>query len=153
LGWLAVGYQAARCRHIESLAAAVESEARDVRLQQSRFAQSRELLDNYQRIAAALNDARLADLAKRLTQCLPDDVWLESVSLEHPGRLVLSGGSYSEDGVFEFAKHLATVPQLANVAVDGTRPVQFPSGSGMHFDVHGEIADDAQQEDPTDDRG
>ena len=38
------------------------------------------------------------------------------MALEEPGRLVLSGGSYSEDGVHEFAKHLAAVPGLANVA-------------------------------------
>jgi hypothetical protein len=152
-GWAAVWYQSLRCARIERLAAQVESTARDVRMQNARISQSQAWVNHYQRVAAGLEQRRVARIAAHVAQSLPDDVWLEDITLENSGRIVLSGGSYSEDGVFEFAKHLKRIPGLTNVAVDGTRPASFPAGSGTQFDVHGELAEQSAKEDHADGRG
>lgn len=153
LSWLGVWYQSARCGKLEALASEVTSAARDVRLQQTRIAQSQDLAQQYATVAAGLGEVRLADIAQHLAQALPDDVWLETITLEASGRLTLTGGSYSEDGIYEFAKHLGRVPKLTNVAVDGTRPAQFPQGNGTQFDIHGELSAMSAQEDHSNGRG
>ena len=63
------------------------------------------------------------------------------------GEVKLVGGSYSEDGVFEFVRWLSAVPELANVAIDGTQPGRFAGGTGTQFDVHGDIAVHAEDRD------
>lgn len=153
IGWVGVWYQSARCRRIETLAAQVETAARDVRLQQKRLEQAQDWIHCYEQMSQALPELPLADIAEQVAQSLPDDVWLDDIVLEPSGRLALTGGSFTDDGVFEFAKYLERVTGLSNVAVDGTRPAQFSGGKGTQFDVHGEVAGEAVQEGSNDGRG
>jgi Tfp pilus assembly protein PilN len=153
LGWLGVWYQAVRCGRIELLAAEVENGARDVRLQQKRLEQAQSWIHSYERMSGALTELPLSEITTHLAQSLPDDVWLDDIALDPSGRLSLTGGSYSDDGVFEFAKHLERISGLSNVAVEATRSVQFPGGKGTQFDVHGEIAEQTVMEGSNDGRG
>ena len=153
LGWLGVWYQSAHCQRIEALALQVESGARDVRLQQKRLGQAHGWIQSYEKMSAGLTELPLAEITAHVVQSLPDDVWLESIVFDPDRRMSFTGGSYSDDGVFEFAKYLERITGLANVAVDGTRPAQFPGGKGTQFDVHGEVAGQAVKEGSNDDRG
>ena len=152
VAWLGAWYQGRRCKALERQYAELELELRDARLMQTKVMHDQQLLTGYRKIDAALTRADWASLTENIAQCLPADTWLDSVSVEPDGLLQFGGGSYSDDGVLQFARWLANVPQLKNVAVGGTQPGRFSGGSGTQFDVHGEITGLSEGEDRTDDR-
>ena len=150
LGWLGAWYQSARCGTLEREFSELELEVRDARLMQIKTMNEQQLVTGYRAIESALRTPDLGDLVRTVAHCLPADTWLDSINIEQDGSVRMIGGSYSDDGVFEFARWLAGVPQLANVAVDGTRPGHFPGGPGLQFDVHGEITAWSDEEDRKD---
>ncbi|MCA9249064.1 MAG: PilN domain-containing protein [Planctomycetales bacterium] len=60
------------------------------------------------------------ELMRVVGGCLPNDVWLEKLQFDGKGEVSLTGGSYAEDGVFEFAGWLDKSPPLSDVALEGT---------------------------------
>jgi hypothetical protein len=131
----------------------LEVAARDARLLQTRCTRDEALVAQYRRINAALAESDWAQLTSQMSQCLPDDVWLDSFYITEGAKLRLTGKSYTEDGVFEFVKWLGEVPRLANVAIDGTRSERLPSGNGLQFDIQGEISGPSEHKGGNDERG
>ena len=151
-GWCAVGYEGSRVAELESEYAALDIQLRDARLLQRQVMTDQQMLGHYQTIGTSLRDTDWALISKRIAQCLPADAWLDGFSLGQDGQLQLSGGSYGDDGVFEFVRFLGDVPELANVAINGTQPARFGSSGGTSFDVHAELAEQTNEGDRNDDR-
>lgn len=138
-GWIAVVQQGARCSKLEREYAALEIQQRDSRLLQNRLVAHQERLKHFRTIESALGGIQWSRLFVHIAQCLPADVWLNAVTLNQQHELRLSGGSNSEDGVFELARWLDEVPHLSNINVRGTRPGRSAQGSSTNFEIHGEI--------------
>ena len=117
-----------------------EAANRQVRLLTARAVRGREKIGYYRHISESLGQQRCTQLTTHVAQCLPHDVWLDSLRFDGEGRLALSGGSFSDDGVYEFVKWLEAVPGLTRVALDGTHPSRFKDGPGTAFDVHCDVA-------------
>ena len=139
MGWVAVKYQESRCSKLRRESAAIEVELRDARLLQGSYIETHERLKHLEAIELALGRMDWAQLFLNIAQCLPADVWLNTVSITRQHELSLSGASHSEDSVFELARWLGKVPHLSNINVRGMRPGRKAGASSTDFDINGEI--------------
>lgn len=134
---------------LESLAPQ-QSEARQLRMQAMNDKQeTRHLL----RIGQELRSPAWDQLAASISQCMPEDVWLDDMRFDGQGRLQLVGASFTEDGVFEFVRWLEKIPALEHVALSGTRPTRLDIGPATQFDVRCDFAGRNEIKEPRDDNG
>jgi hypothetical protein len=102
------------------------------------------------RLKNAAADAKLAQLAAleqrlpqpnwqqivgRITQSMPDDVWLDRFTVQDGKHARLTGASYTDSGVYDFVSNLKQVPDLAEIALEGTGVGQSPTGPTTNFDL------------------
>jgi Tfp pilus assembly protein PilN len=71
----------------------------------------------------------------RLSQSMPDDVWLDRLSFQDAQTASLSGASYTDGGVYDFVGYLKQVPGIAEIALEGTGVGQSPTGPTTNFDL------------------
>ncbi len=84
-------------------------------------------------------------ILNRVTQSMPEDVWLDRLSF-HDGRsAALAGASYSDGGVYDFVGYLKEVPDIAEIALEGTGAGQSPSGPTTNFNLQLTLADIADR--------
>ncbi len=103
-------------------------------------------------ITADGKSKHLATMQKKLTRtawnemvatmgrCLPDDVWLEGISVQGDGKMQLTGSAYSEGGIYEFIRYLKQYPVLSEVALEQTTPATLASGPATKFDLNCDLA-------------
>lgn len=96
---------------------------------------ARTTLTHLETIATHSGIAPWQKLLSQIGQSMPRGVWMESFAVDSQGEISISGTSLSEDGVFNFLRHLRDVPQVWNVALEATRPTSVDSGSATSFSV------------------
>lgn len=76
-------------------------------------------------------------ILRQVSQVLPDDVWLASLSTSADGatpggaaRLTMNGSTYSQDGVARFLSRISVLPALSNVQLQ-TSAIDPASISGV----------------------
>jgi Tfp pilus assembly protein PilN len=74
-------------------------------------------------------------ILSHLSQSMPDDVWLDRLSVRDGQTVALSGASYSDSGVYDYVGYLKQVPGFGDIALDGTGVGQSPSGPTTNFDL------------------
>lgn len=74
-------------------------------------------------------------LVKRISQSMPDDVWLDRVSFRDGQLASLSGASYTDGGVYDFVGYLKKVPDISQINLQGTGAGQSPTGPTTSFDI------------------
>ena len=89
-----------------------------------------------ERIARPMWQEFLCDVS----ECLPEGTWLEDIKVDKDGKVSLSGPSYSENSVYELIEKLKKVPNMGNVALEGTRSGRSQGGPVTLFDVHAAYA-------------
>ena len=96
---------------------------------------ARTTLTHLETIASHAGIAPWQRLMSRVGQSMPRGVWMESFTVDSKGQITVTGTSFTEDGVFDFVRHLRDVPQVWNVALESTRPSSVSSGSATSFAV------------------
>jgi Fimbrial assembly protein (PilN) len=74
-------------------------------------------------------------IINHLSQCMPNDVWLDRFSVQDARTGTLSGASYTDAGVYDFANYLKQVPEVAEIALEGTGVGQSASGPTTSFEL------------------
>jgi hypothetical protein len=77
----------------------------------------------------------------RITQSMPDDVWLDRLTIRDGRAAALTGASYTDGGVYDFVANLKQVPDVAEIALEGTGLGQSPTGPTTSFDLALTLAD------------
>ncbi|MDX1962088.1 MAG: PilN domain-containing protein [Pirellulales bacterium] len=108
---------------------------------QYRLAEIETKIRHYERLGQGLEKAAWSDLLAKVGECLPSGVWLENLRVERDRKLVLSGPSLSEGGIYEFLKNLKTISELKNIDLEATHPTQLKYGAATVFDIKGNFAD------------
>jgi hypothetical protein len=91
-----------------------------------------------QRLEALANQLPRTDwptIFSRISQSMPDDVWLDRLAVQDGHSAALSGASYSDTGVYDFVGYLKQAPGVAEIALEGTGVGQSPSGPTTNFDL------------------
>ena len=69
----------------------------------------------------------------RISQSMPDDVWLDRLTVRDGSSASLAGASYTDDGVYDFVGYLKQVPDVAEIALEGTGVGQSDTGPTTNF--------------------
>ncbi len=84
-----------------------------------------------------------SQLVTRISQSMPDDVWLDRISLRGGELAALSGASYTDGGVYDFVGYLKEVPDISQINLQGTGSGQSPTGPTTSFDIQLSLVDAA----------
>ncbi len=153
LGASYLQWEYARFSHLEAELAVLAPLQQQARTLRSDAMQDQQELGALVQIRHGIASPPWNEIALRISQCLPDDVWLDDFRVDGQGRLQLAGASFTEDGVFEFVRWLEQFPELKHVALSGTRPTRLDVGPATQFDVRCDFAGGANAKEGDDDNG
>jgi hypothetical protein len=71
----------------------------------------------------------------RIAHSMPEDVWLDRLSVADGTSASLAGASYSDTGVYDFVGFLKQVPGIGDIALEGTGVGQSINGPTTNFDL------------------
>ncbi|HJQ81297.1 MAG TPA: PilN domain-containing protein [Lacipirellulaceae bacterium] len=71
----------------------------------------------------------------RISQSMPNDVWLDRLSFHDERSAAISGASYTDNGVYDFVNYLKQVPDIAEIALEGTGVGQSTTGTTTSFNL------------------
>jgi hypothetical protein len=74
---------------------------------------------------------------------MPDDVWLDRLSIRDGLSASLTGASYTDEGVYGFVGYLKQVPDVAEIALEGTGVGQSATGPTTNFTLQLTLANAA----------
>ena len=120
---------------VEEKLARLEENVAEVEHLEMEARAARTTLNHLEAIAAHAGIAPWQRLLGRVGQSMPRGVWMESFTVDSNGQITVSGTSFTEDGVFDFVRHLRGVPQVWNVALESTRPTSAAGGAATSFSV------------------
>ena len=72
-------------------------------------------------------------ILSRISQSMPDDVWLDRLTVHDGTSASLTGASYTDGGVYDFVGYLKQVPDIAEIALEGTGVGQSATGPTTNF--------------------
>jgi hypothetical protein len=78
-----------------------------------------------------------------ISQSMPDDVWLDRLAVRDGTSASLAGASYTDEGVYGFVGYLKQVPDVAEIALEGTGVGQSPTGPTTNFTLQLTLANTA----------
>lgn len=74
-------------------------------------------------------------LLKHIAQSMPDDVWLDRITLRDSDSASLAGASYTDGGVYDFVSYLKQVPEIDQIDLEGTSVGHSPTGPTTSFNL------------------
>jgi hypothetical protein len=86
-------------------------------------------------LAKQLPHTQWQQIFTRISQSMPEDVWLDRFSVQDGHSAALTGASYSDTGVYDFVGYLKQVPGVADIALEGTGVGQSAAGPTTNFDL------------------
>jgi hypothetical protein len=90
-------------------------------------------LQQLQALEKQLPQPNWQQIFNRISQSMPADVWLDRLSIRDGTSASLAGASYTDEGVYGFVGYLKQVPDVAEIALEGTGVGQSTSGPTTNF--------------------
>lgn len=109
-----------------------ELSSRELRLRLTAAEQETKQL---KKLINGLHSKPMQQLVAHVGHCMPSDVWLNDLSIQDMDKIVLSGSSILEAGVFDFVEFLGKVPEFNDVALQSTSPGNSPTGPVVDFSI------------------
>ena len=128
---------------LENELSALEESVAEVERLEMEARSARTTLTHLESIASHSGIAPWQRLLGQVGRSMPSGVWMESFAVDANGEITISGNSLSEDGVFDFIRHLQDVPQVWNVALESTRPTTANAGAATAFSVRAATGEEA----------
>jgi Tfp pilus assembly protein PilN len=75
------------------------------------------------------------ELLARIAQSMPDDVWLDGLTFLDGQTATVTGASYADGGVYDFVNYLKQVPNVAEIALQGTGVGRSMTGPTTSFNL------------------
>jgi hypothetical protein len=94
----------------------------------------------FERLQSKLSPPDWSQLLTRISQSMPDDVWLDRLIVQDCKSASLGGASFTDSGVYDFVNYLKQVPEVAEIALEGTGASQNESGPTTTFDLKATLA-------------
>jgi Tfp pilus assembly protein PilN len=82
-----------------------------------------------------------------VSQSMPDDVWLDRLTFQDGKNASLTGASYTDGGVYDFVGYLKQVPDISEIALEGTGVGQSTTGPTTNFTLQLTLANLADHSD------
>ncbi len=130
-------YHRIGCRKLERELAGFQAAQNQWQQLQREITLARLTTENLTQIQTHLFWPRWDQIVGLLGRSLPQGVWLERLVVDGHAHVGIAGASHSEDGVFEFVRRLRQMPEMAEVALEGTQPASLLQGPAVRFEVSG----------------
>ncbi|MEM8864813.1 MAG: PilN domain-containing protein [Planctomycetota bacterium] len=108
-----------------------------------RMISAQDKLQRLQQLSEGTEAEDLTGLLAAISGCLPDDVWLDKLTIGDMQAVKVSGLSYSDGGPYEFVRYLNAAPSFDQVALEATGSSQTREGPVTSFDVKFLLAEPA----------
>lgn len=131
----AVFFERRGCRDLEARLAALDDQRGQFLLLTHELQDARLQTEILKGIKNQCTSNLPAETLEYFAKCLPDTVWLKSVACDPRGDVRVSGLSLEDEGIFEFARSLSTVPNVSDVQIEGTQAIRFEDHLATQFDV------------------
>lgn len=138
--WAYLWWENQRVAALEPEVARVEELQREVSLLRRSLIDRRNEADTIESLGAALSEPSWQALSDRVGECMPREVWLDSLQITPDGDAEIQGVSFSDSAMFEFVSWLEKEPALRDVALVGTRAIRLPQGPARRFNVQARLA-------------
>jgi len=145
--WAFALYEYRNCCALEAQLETFEPQLQQARLLRMRLIDRRTKVQHLVAIQSALDGTPWHTITQTIGQCLPDDVWLQSMSVDRERRITILGAALTEDGVFELVGHLRKYPAIERVALQGTEVARFRAGPVTQFSIQCEVRDYDEESD------
>jgi len=139
--WTTALYEYRACCTLETRLETFEPQLRKTRVLRMQLIDRRTKVENLLAIDSVLHSTPWHTITQTIGQCLPDDVWLQSMNVDGNHRITILGVALTEDGVFELVGHLRKYPAIERVALQGTKFARFRAGPVTQFSIECEIQD------------
>jgi type IV pilus assembly PilN-like protein len=70
-----------------------------------------------------------------LAKCMPQDLWLDKVTIDRSGQVALGGSSFREGTIHDFVSNLEPAPGWSQPAIEGTQSASSKLGPTTRFDI------------------
>lgn len=80
--------------------------------------------------------ANMLGLLDAVGGCMPQDVWLERLTVQDLKTARMAGASYTEPSIYDFVGYLESAPNLSKVALEGTGASHSAAGPTTSFDLN-----------------
>lgn len=97
-------------------------------------------------LAQQLPQPHLCQVLDHIAQSMPQDIWLDRLRFDDGHVAMLNGASYTEAGVYDFVSYLKEVPELKDIALEGTEVGQGFNGPTTNFNLRLTVACSVDQE-------
>jgi hypothetical protein len=104
-------------------------------------------LGELQALQKQLPQPNWQQILTHISQSMPADVWLDRLSVRDGLAASLAGASYSDEGVYSFVGYLKQVPDVAEIALEGTGVGQNETGHTTNFTLQLTLANVAGRSD------
>ncbi|HEY4234410.1 MAG TPA: PilN domain-containing protein [Lacipirellulaceae bacterium] len=92
-------------------------------------------LAELKQLESRLPRANWGRLLTRIAQSMPEDVWLDGLVVQDTHLARLTGASYADSGVYDFVGYLKQVPDIAQIALEGTGTGRSQTGPTTSFEL------------------
>jgi hypothetical protein len=110
----------------------IRAKARDAELA---LAVTEKKLFQFKELDKRLPTPNWGRLLTRIAESMPDDVWLEGLAFQDGHSAKLTGASYADGGVYDFVGYLKQVPDIAQIALEGTGVGRSSTGPTTSFQL------------------
>jgi Tfp pilus assembly protein PilN len=124
---------------LESLAPAC-ARATELRLN---LGSAEQKLVQLQSLQTHLPQPNWQQIFNHISQSMPNDVWLDRLSVRDGSSATLTGASYTDEGVYSFVGFLKQVPDVSEPALDSTGIGQSDTGHTTNFTLQLKLANAA----------
>jgi hypothetical protein len=100
-------------------------------------------LTQLQSLKKQLPQTNWQQIFSNISRSMPEDVWLDRFTVRDGLAASLSGASYTDEGVYGFVGYLKQVPDVAEIALEGTGVGQSPTGPTTNFTLQLTLANAA----------
>lgn len=145
--WMVALYEYRDCCVLESQLEEFEPQLQQSHLLRLRLIDRRTRIEHLMAIDSALERTPWHSITRTIGQCLPNDVWLQSLIVDREKRITITGAALTEDGVFELVSHLRKFPTVDRVALQGTEVGRFRAGPVTQFSIQCEVRDYDEESD------
>lgn len=111
----------------------VQVEHNELRL---KLLSSEKKLTQLQRLNERAPNANMIGLLDAVSGCMPQDVWLERLTVKDLMTARIAGASYTEPSIYDFVGYLESAPNLSKVALEGTGASHSAAGPTTSFDLN-----------------
>ena len=133
--FLANWHEQAECSRVARELQRIDSKAVELWRLRCEMAEADTKIELLEALAESNGRASWQTVLSTLAKCMPQDLWLDTVTIDQSGQVALAGSSFREGTIYDFVANLEPAPGWSRPAVEGIWPASNNLGPTTRFDI------------------